>query len=264
MQSIKLIATDYDDTLVGRDNSMVLVSAFKNELSDLKKEQGTKWAIVTGRRFRDMTTALKMFSNRGLHPDYLIVSEGYIYVRRKFGFFPMLSWNLSMWRQKRDIKKRLRHLIVEWKRELVEKWPTAMDKSLGRTHVWYVFKSEDECQAADEFLAEKIQEYPELILFSRQNELYIGITFCCKGVALNEVGFQFGYSLNNILAVGDGPNDVSMLNGSSARMNACVGNACERLKTAVQEADGYIAEEKCVLGVVESIKHYREKGKNGR
>ena len=263
MQPIKLVATDYDDTLVGRDNSMVLVSTFKDELNRLKKEHGTKWAIVTGRRFRDMLTALKMFSIRGLRPDFLIVSEGYIYVRRRFGFCPMLSWNLSMWKQKRQIKKRLRSQIIKWKEQLVERFPGAKDKSLGRTHIWYVFESEAMCRKADDFLAERIKDHPELILFSRQNELYIGVTFCCKGIALNEVAFRNQISLNAILAVGDGPNDVSMLNGSSARMNACVGNACGQLKAAVAEADGYVAEQECVLGVVESIKYYRERSKNG-
>ncbi len=261
MRQIKLVATDYDDTLVGRDSSMVMMGEFKRALDTLREEHGSKWAIVTGRHFGAMTTALKMFARRGLHPDFLVVSEGYIFVRSTLGYFPMLSWNFNMWKEKRRIKKRLREVVKGWKTEIAKRWPNAKNKSLGASHLWYLFEDVDECYEAEKYLGREIAAHPELIIFNRENELYMGITFCCKGMALGEVARKADISLFNIFAVGDGPNDVSMLNGSSAQMVACVGNACDQLKEAVGKVDGYIAEQDNVLGVVESLKYYREQMK---
>lgn len=256
MRQIKLIATDYDDTLVGRDSSMVMMVEFKRVLDKLRKEQGTKWAIVTGRDFNSMTTALKMFARRGLRPDFLVVSEGYIFIRRSFGFFPLVGWNFNMWKEKRRIKKRIREAVVEWKNEINSRWPSAKNRSRAGAHIWYQFDTIEECEEAERFLGKEIESHPELIIFNRENELYMGITFCCKGLALGEVAGQADISLFDTFAVGDGPNDVSMLNGSAAQMVACVGNSCSQLREAVEKVDGYVASENAVLGVVESIKHY--------
>ena len=96
-------------------------------------------------------------------------------------------------------------------------------------------------------------------IFRSGAEIYMGVTYCGKGDALNELSRKYNFSLHQTLAIGDGDNDLSMLNGSSAKMIACVGNACSKLKEVVKQAGGYQEEGNDVKGVVESIKHFLNK-----
>ena len=256
MQPIYLIATDYDDTLVGRDSSMMRMQEYKQLLDQLKMTFGTKWAIVTGRSYKSLRNCLKQFASRGMFPDYLILSEGYIYKRTAFGYIPNLKWNWVMWQQRRQVNKKLKQILPGWQKEFLDTFEDCHNQSQGKADFWFTFDSEESCHKAEVLLNEKLKYVPELILFKKEKEIYLGVMFCAKGFALAELSAKLQIPLPFVFAIGDGDNDISMLNGSSAGMPACVGNARTRVKETVKKANGYIAKEDRLLGVIESINHY--------
>ena len=55
--------------------------------------------------------------------------------------------------------------------------------------------------------------------------------------------------------MGDGPNDLTMLDGHAAGLPACVGNALEHVKETVRRNRGYVAAGEDLAGVVEALRH---------
>ncbi|MGL4854238.1 MAG: HAD family hydrolase [Lentisphaeria bacterium] len=256
MKRIKLIATDYDDTLVTQSETMVLVDSFANILNYLSEQDNTKWAIVTGRSFFSLRKALRQFARRGMVPDFLVVSEGYIFRKTMLGYLPLIKWNIKMWQAQRKIIFKLRKIIAIWKSKIETRWSAVSNRSLGRTHLWYEFYAEEHLQEAIKFLEKEVLEHSGLVVFNTKTELYLGVSYCCKGVALKEISKILSVKASEVFAIGDGVNDISMLSGDVARKNACVGNACAKVKACVSESGGYVASNENILGVIESLNFY--------
>ncbi len=258
MAEVKLIATDYDDTLVGKSGSMVKSVKFQELLSKLRWSSETKWAIVTGRHLAALSSPLKQLSYRGLRPDYIIVSESYIYRLSSFGYLPVLKWNLSIWNHRRKIRKQIRKYLKSWVDEVSVRWPSSHQQSSGYAHLWYTFENEEIASEVAVYLEEQIKDIPKLLLFKNNHEIYMGVDFCCKGMALSKLCQIEKIELGQTFAIGDGQNDISMLDGSSAQLVACVGNACKAARETVENSGGYVAKEDHILGVVEAIEYFLE------
>ncbi|MCK5834422.1 MAG: HAD family phosphatase [Lentisphaeria bacterium] len=259
MPQIKLLATDYDDTLVRREGVMGPLTNFKEAMNKLKATSETQWAIVTGRDFHSLHLILKQFRSRGLKPDFILVSESYIFRWTKIGYFPDLVWNLKVWWKRRRVRKEIAKHIDFWEKEILSRWPTCRALSSRYASLWYHFSNKEEAIAAEQFLDAEISDLPKLQTFRSGAEVYMGVTYCGKGDALNELCRKYKIDLAETLAVGDGDNDLSMLDGSSAKMIACVENSCSKLKEVVKQAEGYQAENSGVDGVVESINYFLER-----
>ena len=257
MPKIKLLATDYDDTLVPRVGVMGQLSSFKELVNDLRNSSGTQWAIVTGRDFHSLHLILKQFMSRGLKPEFILVSESYIFRWTKWGYFPDLIWNFKVWWKRKRVRKDIAKHINFWEKEIFTRWPDCKARTSNYANLWYQFATKEEALACESFLKAEISDLPQLQIFRAGLEVYMGVTFCGKGDALNELCRKYKFSLDETFAVGDGDNDMSMLNGSSAKMIACVANACPELKEVVQKASGYQAKNSDLEGVVESINHFR-------
>ena len=77
-----------------------------------------------------------------------------------------------------------------------------------------------------------------------------------KEEALGKLSDELGIGPNEIFCVGDGPNDLPMIQGRNARFRACVGNASSDIKQATITAGGYVATGTSIHGVLESLKHF--------
>ena len=80
-----------------------------------------------------------------------------------------------------------------------------------------------------------------------------------KGLALGALADQLGISRENILAVGNGHNDASMLDGTVAAMAGCVANSENEVVEIVSDAGGHVAHAPSLAGVMEILRAY-EKG----
>ncbi len=81
---------------------------------------------------------------------------------------------------------------------------------------------------------------------------------CSIGEQIHHIAYHFNKTLkkHDIIAVGDGLNDISMLDGSITKNVGCPLNASEEVKHAVCNAGGIIAKQECAEGTLEIIKDY--------
>ncbi len=260
MQQIKILATDFDDTLVGNDASMLQLGNFKKCLSDLRLKYDTKWVIVTGRPYKHIMGPVGQFKLRGYMPDYIVTSECYIYKNTKVGYVPKLWWNFKMWHNQKRIVNKIRKVLKEAKEFYNEKYPDAVNKAKQKTQIWVEFEDVGRAIEAHADLKQFIQEHDQLQAVQIDNEVYVMATYFSKGLALNKIAELSGVDLYNVMAIGDGMNDISMLNGDSAGMVACVANANETLKHIVQDVENSLmCTQKRSAGVVEAIEHFMQR-----
>ena len=257
MNSIRMICTDLDGTLLKESESQSGLRRFGSLLADCKRRWRTQWAVVTGRRKVDVEPVLLHFLVFGMRPDFLVVEDGLIYRRNSRGaFIPFWWWNFNIMRKRFHLGRRSADDIVRWRRELLDEFPAAEDRSRQTVDLWLEFPDAEQTRRAEKNLLEKIRHTVEFQVFRWDRELFLAPSVGTKGEAVRKMCQKLDIPLPKVFAVGDGPNDLSMLDGGAAGMSSCVGNALEHVKFAVREAGGFIATKRKTDGVNEALQWY--------
>mgnify|MGYP006297302525 CR=1 FL=1 len=257
MSDILLLATDLDGTLVGNGERPEQYRAFRDIVYRLRRTLGSKWAIVTGRHERSMRRALNQLSIHGLIPDFLVLEDARIFRRRSSGrYSSFFWWNFSVDRRRRRLRKRYYPQIRTWRRELTARFPETDDLSVAGSDLWLRFPHEEAVGMAVAFLREQTDGDSCLEVFHWGTEVYLAPMAGCKGDAVERICRRLKVPPACAFAVGDGANDVSMLNGAVVGMPACVGNAIPEVREAVRLAEGYEASGSGLTGVLEALERY--------
>jgi hypothetical protein len=255
MPHIGLVATDLDGTLIGASESESDFHEFRLLLERLRRERGTRWAIITGRLRGTMDEELFRFGVYGLHPDFLVLEDARIFRRHpRLGFVSFFWWNQSVGLRRLWGALRHRRVFGRIRRLLADEFPLGEDLSFRVTGVWARFPDLAMADLAEAGIRELMNGTAERFQFFRwPREMYVGPRVGTKGEALTRLCEHLHMPREFVFAVGDGANDISMLNGHAAAYPACVANAAEQVKATVRDAGGRIASAEGLRGVLESL-----------
>lgn len=257
MNRIDLIFTDLDGTLIRGGDKPYEIGVFRHALNTCRTRWGSKWVIITGRRLYDTRPVVAFLMGYNLRPDFVVAEDGLIYRRNaRSRFTPFRWWNFNIKRKRFHFGRRNAAEIDEWRQHLLASYPEAIDRSLQTVDLWLEFATEEECQEGEVFLLEQVAKDSGFKVYRWGCELFLAFAIGTKGEAVAKIKEAEGVSDNNIFAVGDGPNDLSMLSDSVVGMKACVGNALEKIKETVRQSDGYVAEKEGAAGVAEAINEF--------
>ena len=263
MRQIRLLATDLDGTLIGCNEPPEAYQELRGIVRRLRARWGTAWAIVTGRHSAAIRGPLTRLAAHGLTPDFLVLEDARIYRRSSASSFrPFRWWNFCVTRRRRALLRRYRHTVRGWRDRLLEGYPESEDLSLEGTDLWFRFTDDADALRAEAALRADIEGEPRLLVFRWGREVYLGPMAGSKGDAVGKLARTVRAERDHVFAVGDGPNDVSMLNGRSAGLVACVGNAVPEVQGVVREAGGYVASRLGLEGVLEALGPYIEGAEN--
>jgi hydroxymethylpyrimidine pyrophosphatase-like HAD family hydrolase len=230
---------------------------FRALLQRAFRQWRTRWAIVTGRPLTDMRPLLMDFMTLGMVPDFLVLEDALIHVRNRRGrFSPRRWWNFNVRRHRARLFNHHTETIHGWRREVMRQFPAAVNRGRKMIDLWLEFKDEEQAQAAEALLRSLVRDSVHFYIFRWHSELCLAPKSGTKGQAVGKLGRMLRIPRATILTVGDGPNDLTMLDGSVAGMPACVGNALPEIKEAVRRAGGYVAEEEAAKGTIEALKFY--------
>ena len=253
MAIIRLISTDLDGTLLGGDRGDAIPSDAIQRIAELKAVYDALWVINTGRQLRSLLDGPFRYTLFRVFPDYLVVRESEIY--RKTGrcrYRPLRRWNRDVRRARKAVLRQLRPALREWNDEILAQFPCNDHAEGSSSSLW--FRSEAAVAVRiEEALREKMQGYPEALVYRNGTDVYLGFTFFTKGAALGEIAVLENRPRDQIFAVGDGPNDLSMLDGNVAAWCATVANADPNVIEQVRRANGYVAEASFAKGVIEAL-----------
>jgi HAD superfamily hydrolase (TIGR01484 family) len=256
MSHIRLLSTDFDGTLIAMGSRGRCSPDFAAALEE-HRSRGGLWAINTGRSLEHATEGIKIF-NAPVLPDFLLTNEREIYRRAAGGhWLSHGDWN--------SISRRRHGELFD---QALEMFSFIEQLAQESDHVAILYEAElpaglvTSSEEVMEIVACSIQKETERLPdFSFQrNSIYL--RFCHKdyhkGSALGELCRLEKIQAREVFAAGDHFNDLSMLDGSYAKMTACPANAIEPVKELVRRTQGYIARNCWADGVAEALVFYED------
>jgi hydroxymethylpyrimidine pyrophosphatase-like HAD family hydrolase len=256
MATIRLLATDLDGTLIGSANEFPLYTDFRERVNTLRERHGTIWAPCTGRSMRSFKAFFAPMRMMGLQPDFVIIRHAHIFALSRYGYFPHVFWSLHIAYMLWANQWYVREAINDWHRTITGGALGVRTVIKKKDRLRLRFDSEDAASVASDLLADRVKPYPHLKVFRYLREVDVRSVPFTKGLAVSELARHLGIPSDEILTVGNGHNDISMLNGELAQMTGCVANSEPEVMTVVKDAGGHIASKPSLSGVLEVLDAY--------
>ena len=256
--NIGLVATDLDGTLIGSANELPLYTDFNERISRLREDADALWVACTGRTFSSFWEFFLPMRRMGILPDYVIIRHAYIFRRTRMGFLPHLTWNVAMLVQLWKEGKAARRSIDHWHQAVTGGAMGVSTIRRQRFRLSLRFDSEESANVASDLLMGKTGAYSHLQIFNEGRAVDVRLVPSTKGLALSELASRLGIGREGILAIGNGNNDLSMLDGKVAAYTGCPANSDEAVFHAIHHAGGHIAEHRALRGVIEVLDAYAE------
>lgn len=253
MAAIRLLATDLDGTLIGTGREFPLFVPFRERIDAIRRRNGCVWAICTGRTGRSFRRFFAPMRMVGLQPDYVIVRHAYIGGPRARGFISHFFWNVGIAYEQWAQRLRVRRTLDRWHRAILRGIQGVETLMRGSDRLWVSFVSEDGAAQAEQLLKAQPVSSRYLRVFRRRKEVDVRSVPFTKGLALSELAGHLGIRREEILAIGNGHNDASMLDGTVAQHTGCPVNSEPEIVQAVHEAGGHIASQPGLGGVIEIL-----------
>lgn len=253
MADIRLIATDLDGTLIGSVDEFPLYAMFRQRIEMLRRECGAVWVVCSGRRFRSFRASFSPMKAMGLMPEVVIIRHAYIYTRTRFGYVPHMVWNarvlLLLWLDRASSRR----AIQAWHDLITRTTHGVRTVRRKRDRLWLRFQTDEAAAFAAAELERVSRPFRHFRVFRYRREVDVRSVPFTKGMALQELARHLKVAREHMLAIGNGHNDISILDGEVARYTGCPANSEPEVMQAVHEARGHIAQERSLRGVLEIV-----------
>jgi hypothetical protein len=204
------------------------------------QEHGARWVINTG---RDLSSLLESLGRAHLpiKPDFLVVVEREIYVRRDSQYAECEAWNRACAEAHRQLFERVRPdlpRLVAWVRQRF----SATLYEDAYSPLCYIAEKSEDAEAIHKHLNNYCREVPGLTVV--RNDVYARFSHrdFNKGSALGEIGRLLQVSSDDTFAAGDHLNDLPMLSRHHARWLVAPANAVDPVKAVVRRQNGYVSQ----------------------
>jgi hypothetical protein len=157
-----------------------------------------------------------------------------------------------LWLQWRDAS-RVRRALPLISRAVLAHNPFAHVVYRGDERVCFRFDDEGAANFGAEIIRAEAKPFRHLQIFQFPCEVDVRTIPFTKGLAVAELARHLGIGPQRILVVGDGHNDISMIEINAGCLTACPGNAVPEVMEAVHHGGGHIAKGQCLAGVMEIL-----------
>ncbi len=258
---IKCIAMDLDDTLLSSD---LTISAENQGAIGRAVKAGIKVLLASGR----MVQSMKPYAEQ-LHLDVPLIAYNGAIIQEAFSgeilYHRPVPSELAL-RLVPVFRESQVHLNIYLNDQLymdeLTEWGQKYAANAGVTpypvgDICQLIKKEPphkmlgvgEIEAINLIQAKLQEQFGDLLQFVKSKPAYLEILApgVSKGLALKEVATKWGFDRSEVMAIGDAPNDVSMI--AWAGMGVAIGNAVD----SVKEAADLIVADHDHSGVAEAI-----------
>jgi len=246
-----VLSFDFDGTLHHPDDEPPVPPEFFEEIRRLRDERGAVWGINTGRSLPQLIEGF-VESRFPFLPDWVVAREREIHLPNDHGrWVPHNTWNKRCAKEMRRMFRRSRHYLRAARREIEQhtgaEWIEMLCEPAG-----VIARSGEEMDWIVKRLVE--MEPPESFGWQR-NSIYLrfGHSGYQKGSALCEVAALYGLDASFCFAVGDGHNDLEMLDPRHAGFIACPANAVPEVLAKVRAHGGHVSRKPHAAGVLDAL-----------
>lgn len=251
-----VLCFDYDGTLIGEITSNKELDELIRPLMALKKN-GYAVAINTS---RDFSAIWQDLTHQGLTflPDYVIAQEGFVWASENRHCSQIENWNRErrlrldlLFDESVDFFSRVKERILE-KRCSLRWWERRGDPAGVRCSD--ISEMESFCHWLDLVLA----SLGHTDLSYQRNGHYMRFTHVSytKGTALRWLMGLKGFAASNSFAIGDGDNDLSMLDATICSNLACPRNSSQNVVDRVTTNGGHVSTYGSTAGCIDSVEWF--------
>lgn len=262
---IKMIAMDYDWTLVDHSQQEAVIGGETIKLINQFINSGGYAGIVSGRQCWEFQGE---FRQMGLlwsqpFPNYIVSREAYIY-----------EVNGSNYESVSEHNDRMRKKIMMLTRKMsayMEEILSLYERNNIKVTNFFVYgdfaveihTTKDDAQKAMKLMIEFIEKNEIEDAAVHRNGVMVTVysKYAGKGNTLLAASQHFGIKPDEVLAIGDSYNDVSMIDGKLGFIGACVGNAETEIKEIVKRGGGYIGAGTAYKGIADILLQLENEGK---
>lgn len=250
---------DFDGTAVDYEGDITFFHQAVSEELNRLGDRGVKWCTNSGRSKEDQERILRVSQARGLHhmPAAILCSEAFIFDRGEDSeFIAREPWNSQVAKQLASfhaaVQARLKAHFAEWQGQY------EVDIRVGADHTVFCVSGED--VRVDAFCGElsaALDPVSGFVVTRNGGWVVVLPENLGKGNVLDEYRRQHGFQREEVLAMGDHLNDISMLDGRAARWVACPSDAKQPVIDVVRKAQGWVAASPGPVGTAEILRRIR-------
>ncbi|NPC91556.1 HAD family phosphatase [Bacillus sp. WMMC1349] len=240
-EQVKLVALDMDGTLLNAEHA---ISEENKQAIKEAEEKGVHVVLSTGRTLR---TAREFAESLGL-TSYLITVNGSEIWDSSFNLVERQVLHPDhvqmMWGLRNQYETNF------WACSVDKVWRADFPEDIY-AHEWLKFGFDIPDHHVRNQVLEELKKNKELeITNSSPTNIEVNTIGINKGAALTKVSERLGFSMKNVMAVGDSLNDIAMI--KQAGLGVAMGNAQEIVK---KTAD-WVTETNIKNGVAKAIRHW--------
>lgn len=247
----KVFSFDFDGTLHHPADQPPVPFAFFERIREWRETHDAVWIINTGRDLPHLLDGLSE-SRFPFLPDWIVAREREIYrVTSSGGLMPDDDWNASCQRMIHALLEGASGYFHAIRDEILEhtgaEWIAMDGEPAG-----IISRTEEEM----DWICERIKNFgPPPELGWQRNTIYLrfGHRDYQKGSSLGRIAKFHGLSANACFAIGDGHNDLEMLDPMYARWIGCPANAVPDVTAQVRLHGGWVATHEHGTGTIDAM-----------
>ena len=249
-----LIALDFDGTSAVYDPKMAMHPGLMQELERLG-HNGFGW-VINSDRFTDTMIDIALALPAGLRPDAIMSAQRFIHVRNGNGAYsPLKDWNDSRMELHSALWLDISPCFETWQREIESDF-TICERVVD-DFVFAYRVPEPENTALRRRMHSYIDPWSNAQLSGNHEWSFILHAEFSKAALLEHYCAVRGMDTKKIIAVGDGFNDISMLNARLTPHAGCPADAGSDVIAAVRAGGGYVAGRSGPEGTIEILRYYQ-------
>jgi len=252
-----LVVLDLDGTSVRYEPRLEMEPGLMQYIASLRQD-GVAWAMNSDRYTEAMIDIAAMLVPEQ-RPAAILSCQRFIHLLDgDEQYRPCSPWNNSQMLLHRDLWEKISPLFHQWQR-LIDARFSVVDRVINDLVFAYMVPS-DETPHLRRCIEELVSPWPDAQLSGNKEWTFILHEAFSKAGILKKCAELLGVNRQNIIAVGDGYNDITMLNGSVAAKVGCPADASSEVIDTVRRAGGFIAPGDNTAGTLQVLRHYLEQG----
>ena len=253
METTYLIALDLDGTSVRYDPCLEMDPSLIGCLTSLRSN-GVRWLINSDRYTETLINVAKKLTPAEMPIAVLSLQRFISILNGDNTYVPCDDWNVVQLNKHKLLWNKISPYFDEWKQEVESKFDV-LDSIINEIVFAYMVMPE---RIADfrKMMNDFLLSYDDAKVSGKHDWSFILHSSFSKAAVLLELAIRFGIDRENIIAVGDGLNDISMLNGSVTPKVGCPANASQEVIDVVKKAGGIVSEKESAAGTLEIIEYY--------
>jgi len=249
----RLIALDFDGTAAVYEPRLAMHHGLMDLLAQLAG-LGYGW-VLNSDRYTDTLMEVAALLPEHLRPEALLSAQRFIHRHVGGGVYePLQPWNDSRMELHRELWKSIEPSFPQWQREIEADF-TIRDRVINDLVFAYMVP-DDQNQALRERMRSSVRPWPDAQLSGNHEWSFILHADFSKAALLEQYCFVRGIGRGKIIAVGDGFNDITMLDATLTPHAGCPADACPEVQAAVRDGGGYVAASSGPEGTMEVIRYY--------